>query len=364
MAHNIPKFPLLVNAIKNMNSTKILQTSSIQFENNTDFLNMLLTINGSFSFAESITPNPNNNQSDTSQLVQPIPQQFSTNPFCLFTLADQLLPLAADDIGQQLESVFTIKERLWPQPKISYQDRKNIIHTIAKTTVKQSDVGIHNLMIQEITAGLHHNYNITMPQSQCTVLNEDDVAYINPEKQLTKQQNQNNPLIIPYYQLLDIVNITIDPTKICYKYEITEEYFTELANNQITTYITSVKNKNGQVEKITVQLKPVHLGTVEIVFTPDQYMNNIQINVEKESTYFMLKHNSHQLILMLDSVGLKQSQINLNFTLQDRKTDRKWNNDLTHSESNIELLESGLDKNIKAANMWCRALVRSVSWLI
>ena len=363
MAQNIPKIPLFVNVIKNTDAFKPLENEISQFEGNTEFLNMLLTIGVPLFFAEPAINNQNNKQISIIQFTQPTPQQFLAEPFELFTLADQSLLRVESDFIQQQEPIFTIKERLWPKSEISYQERQHLTQTVAQAPVQQPNIELKNLIIQEISA-IPSDYYASKSQSNLKNSNKSGIAYINIENQADLQKHANNLLTIYNYQFLSIASISVNQAKVCYKYETTEEHLIRSANAQIVTHIISINNKNDQVEKVIVQLEPIHLGTIEIVFSPNKCMNNIQINVEKESTYFTLKHNSHQLISMLCNVGLNQSQINLNFSLQDRKANKKLYNDIIQLESEVEPLGKGLDNKIKTASMWYRASVNCVNWLI
>ena len=358
MTQNIPKFFLPVN--KDNTQTQTIQTiNQLLIGANLSFLDLLLNSSGK----NFVIGNPKEYIEPNTEFIEEVPpadngDQFFDVNFSTFGIVNIKAEVERESPNES-SKVFTIKEQLWPQPQLSYEDKRQVVKQVTELPIQD----VKNIMPTDILQNM-----LKQPPTSTEVpfeMQVDDGATEKAVKGTSQQSSQaktvKEELI---YQFLNPIKIGIDPAEICYKYEIVNNL--ENVSNQILTNISATKN--GKFDRIVVQLEPAHLGSVEIVFIPDQEnheKHSIQINVGRESTYFMLKQNSERLVSMLAGVGINQANINFAMQSFERKTrtSRNSSNTLLQTTTN-ECLGNGLDKKIKTARILANGIVSGVNLLI
>ncbi|MDJ1257687.1 MAG: flagellar hook-length control protein FliK [Candidatus Midichloria sp.] len=357
MTQNIPKIFLPINK-DNSQAQTTLTIKQLFIGTNLNFLDLLLNLGGrNFvigNLKEYIEPN---NEFVAEVAPADNENQFFDVNFSTFGLVN-IKAEVEQELPNESSKVFTIKEQLWPKPQLSYEDKKQVVKQVAELPIQ--DVNDESII-----------QNVLKQPTNSTILpfkmqfNDGAIEKVDEE---TKQQSSQTKTVKEelIYQFLNPIEIRIDPAEICYKYETVEQNNLENINNQILTHISATRN--GRSDKIVVQLEPAHLGSVEIVFVSDQEnheKHSIQINVGRESTYFMLKQNSERLVSMLAGIGINQANINFAMQSFERKTRTSRNSSDTLSQTTTnECLGNGLDKKIKTASILVNGIVSGVNLLI
>lgn len=91
--------------------------------------------------------------------------------------------------------------------------------------------------------------------------------------------------------------------------------------DQVSVHVT--KAVNDGIDKITIQLKPEHLGRIEVAMevTGDGRLNAV-ITADNKETLQLLQRDARDLARALQDAGLQANAGNLNFNLREQRGDR------------------------------------------